>query len=60
MVVPLVALRVDMQRRLEEKSTDAHMWSGRRGNRTASIMLVTPESAVTKGFGEFVNRLRGR
>ena len=59
MVVPLVALRADMQRRLEEKGIDAHVWSGRGGNRAASIVLVTPESAVTKGFGEFVNRLRG-
>ena len=59
MVVPLVALRADMQRRLEEKGIDVHVWSGRGGNRAASIVLVTPESAVTKGFGEFVNRLRG-
>ena len=59
MVVPLVALKADMQRQLEKKGIDTHVWSGRGGNRAASIVLVTPESAVTKGFGEFVNRLRG-
>ena len=59
-VVPLVALRADMQRRLEEISIDAHMWQGRGGKRAASIVLVTPESVVTKGFREFINRLRGR
>ena len=60
MVVLLVALRVDMQRRLEKKGIDAYVWSGRAGNRAASIVLVTLESVVTKGFGEFVHWLRGR
>ena len=59
-VVALVALRADMQRRLEEVGIDVHVWSGRGGNRAASIVLVTPESAVTNGFGEYINRLQGR
>ena len=59
MVVPLVALKADMQRRLKKKGIDAHVWSGRGGNRAASIVLVTLESVVMKGFEEFVHRLRG-
>ena len=60
MVVPLLALKADMQRRLKKKGIDAYVWSGRGGNRAASIVLVTLESVVMKGFEEFVHRLRGR
>ncbi|KAK4441880.1 hypothetical protein QBC34DRAFT_457824 [Podospora aff. communis PSN243] len=39
---------------------DSHVWQSRGGNQAASIVFVTPESAVTKGFHSFVNRLQGR
>ncbi|KAL2104431.1 hypothetical protein VUR80DRAFT_942 [Thermomyces stellatus] len=56
-VVPLVALRQDLHERCERAGIDSHVWQGRGGNRGASIVFVTPESAVTKGFRVFVNRL---
>jgi superfamily II DNA helicase RecQ len=58
-IAPLVSLKDDLQRRCEEFKIDSTIWSSRRPNRTASVILVTPESAVSKGFGTFVNRLQG-
>ncbi|KAF5483098.1 hypothetical protein CGCA056_v015151 [Colletotrichum aenigma] len=34
--------------------------AGRKNNQAASIIFVTPESAVTKGFRDFIARLEGR
>jgi len=59
-VVPLVALRDDLVERCTRHGIGAHVWQSRQGNRAASIVFVTPESAVTKGFREFVNRLQAR
>ncbi|KAK4205856.1 DNA helicase, partial [Rhypophila decipiens] len=59
-VVPLVALREDLHRRCQERGIDSHIWAGRGANRAASIVFITPESAVTKGFESFINRLHGR
>ncbi|KAK0744616.1 P-loop containing nucleoside triphosphate hydrolase protein [Apiosordaria backusii] len=59
-VVPLVALYKDLHRRCQESGIDSHIWQSRSGNRAASIILMTPESAVTKGFQLFVNRLHAR
>ncbi|KAK4031212.1 hypothetical protein C8A01DRAFT_21538, partial [Parachaetomium inaequale] len=33
-------------------------WSGRRPYEWASIVLVTPEAAISESFGYFVNRQR--
>ena len=33
-------------------------WDSRKPHETASIVLVTPESAVTKTFSTYINRLR--
>lgn len=49
-IAPLVALQYDLQRRCEELGIDSTVWSCRQANRTASVVFVTPESAVTKGF----------
>src|SRR5690606_14673980 len=59
-VVPLVALREDLHRRCKRAGIDAHVWHSQGPNRGASIVFVTPESAVTKGFQGFVNRLQAR
>ena len=56
-VVPLVALRQDLHEQCERAGIDSHIWQSRGANRGASIVFVTPESAVTKGFRAFVNRL---
>lgn len=59
-VVPLVALREDLWRRCRESGIEAHVWTSRGANRAAAIVFVTPESANTKMFRDFVNRLRVR
>jgi RecQ family ATP-dependent DNA helicase len=58
-IAPLVSLKEDLQRRCEELKIDSTIWDSRRPNRTASVVLVTPESAVSKGFSTFINRLQG-
>ena len=58
-VVPMTALRADMKRRCDETKIRCAEWDSRRPPETASIVLVTPESAVTKGFRSFLNRLQG-
>jgi superfamily II DNA helicase RecQ len=60
MVIPMVALQEDIQQRCKELEIDIGVWDSKQTNRAASIILVTPESAVTKGFQDFINRLQGR
>jgi superfamily II DNA helicase RecQ len=55
----LVSLKDDLQRRCEELEIDSTIWESQRPNRVASIIFVTPESAVSKTFSTFVNRLKG-
>lgn len=57
-VVPLVSLRGDLKRRCEEVGIDCVEWSSRRPNEWASVVLVTPESAVGEAFGGFMARQR--
>jgi superfamily II DNA helicase RecQ len=57
-VVPLVALRQDLKDRCERLGLKCVEWSRRRPGDSASIVLVTPESAVSEGFQSFINRLR--
>ncbi|KAM0107638.1 hypothetical protein ACP6JB_006774 [Aspergillus fumigatus] len=45
-MVPLVALRADMMRRCQELSISCVAWESQRPPDAASIMLVTPESAL--------------
>lgn len=59
-VVPLVALREDLHGRCAESSIESHVWRSGGSNRAATMVFVTPESAVTKGFRDFVNRLQAR
>jgi superfamily II DNA helicase RecQ len=57
-VVPLTALRRDMKRRCDELGIVCAEWESRRQADAASIVLVTPESAVGTEFRTFLNRMR--
>jgi superfamily II DNA helicase RecQ len=57
-VVPLVALRADMQQQCQQLGILCMAWESRRPPDAASIVLVTPESAVSPDFQTFLNRLR--
>ncbi|KXH69608.1 hypothetical protein CSAL01_12759 [Colletotrichum salicis] len=59
-VTPLVALRTDLHRRCVQAGITSHVWQSRKTNQAASIIFVTPESAVTKGLRDFIVRLEGR
>ena len=57
-IIPLCSLQEDLERRCRESRIECVQWDSRRPHETASIVLVTPESAVTKTFSTYVNRLR--
>lgn len=60
MVTPLVALENDMVARCIKLGIDAYVWKSREVQRAASLVFVTPESAVSKGFRMFVERMHGQ
>ena len=53
-IVPLNSLRDDMKRRCDEAGIESVEWTARRPPFSAKIVFVTPESAVTKAFGRFI------
>ncbi|KAF1933797.1 uncharacterized protein M421DRAFT_396097 [Didymella exigua CBS 183.55] len=57
-VALLNALRDDLQDRCDQLSIPCAKWDGRRPPYWARIVLVTPESAVTKAFGRFLDEKR--
>ena len=57
-VVPLISLRGDIQRRCQALGISCIEWESRRPADGASIVLVTPESAVSQTFMTFINRKR--
>lgn len=57
-VVPLISLRGDMMRRCQTLGISCVSWESRRPPDEATIVLVTPESAVTEDFHTFINRLK--
>jgi superfamily II DNA helicase RecQ len=57
-VVPLKALRTDMMVRCGALSIRCAVWEQDRTVDGASIVLVTPEKAVSPEFGTFVSRIR--
>jgi superfamily II DNA helicase RecQ len=59
-IVPLISLRDDLHGRCEKSEIGTYIWNSREGHQMAPIVFVTPESAVTKGFSDFVNRLQAR
>src|SRR5277367_6555500 len=58
-IIPLCSLQEDLERRCKEARIECVQWDSRKPHETASIVLVTPESAVTKTFNTYINRLRG-
>jgi superfamily II DNA helicase RecQ len=59
-IVPLSSLQEDLERRCKDGHIECVQWSSSRPHETASIVLVTPEAAMTKTFSTFVNGLAGR
>ncbi|RHZ43035.1 uncharacterized protein CDV56_100022 [Aspergillus thermomutatus] len=57
-MVPLVALRADMQRRCQQLGISCVAWESQQPPDAALIMLVTPESAVSPDFQTFLNWLQ--
>ena len=57
-IVLLVALQGDLQQRCEQARITSLVWSSQRPFESASIIFVTPESAVSKTFAGFINRLQ--
>ena len=57
-VVPLLSLRQDLQRRCQQLGIACVAWESRCPPDDASIVLVTPESTEHPDFHSFVNRLR--
>jgi superfamily II DNA helicase RecQ len=55
-VVPLVALRQEFQERCTSLGISSTQWESHRPPDEASIVLVTPESAITSEFRTFLNR----
>ena len=59
-VVPLIALQQDLQRRCQEAGIDCHEWNRHSPPDHARIVLVTPESAIGEDCTRFMNRLKGQ
>jgi superfamily II DNA or RNA helicase len=55
-VVPLVALQGDLQQRCEQAQISSVVWDSQQPHTMASIIFVTPESAVSKTFANCINR----
>jgi superfamily II DNA helicase RecQ len=56
-IIPLYSLQEDLERRCREARIECMQWDSRKLHEIASIVLVTPESAVTKTFSIYINRL---
>lgn len=56
-IVPLISLQGDMQRRCESSGISAIVWNSRRPHDTAPLIFVTPESALSKSFASLLTRL---
>lgn len=59
-ITPLVALENDMVQRCARLGIDGYIWKRDQVQRAASLVFVTPESVVTKGFQMFVERMHGQ
>lgn len=57
-IVPLTSLQSDLKRRCDESGISCSIWCSGRAIQPAAIVLVTPESALTKGFRNYMNLLR--
>ncbi|MGI4799967.1 MAG: DEAD/DEAH box helicase [Janthinobacterium lividum] len=59
-VVPLIALRQNMIKRCKELGIACGEWVAGKQFDNASMVFVTPESAVSPGFMSFLNRIKRR
>lgn len=57
-VVPLLALRIDLVTRCKKANIRVAEWDGRKAVDGASIVLVTPEATKGAGFQTFLRRLK--
>lgn len=57
-ITPLVSLQENMGTRCEKAGITCASWNSRVPPDWASLVFVTPESAVAEGFANFLNRLR--
>jgi superfamily II DNA helicase RecQ len=55
-VVPLHSLQADQARRCQQAGLRVAQWGDSKAVRIAQVVLVTPESAVTKAFGRFLQQ----
>jgi len=58
-IVPLTALQSSLQQRCQRAGIPSVIWDSGRPSQVAPLILVTPESALTKGFGTLLDRLQG-
>ena len=56
-VIPMISLRQDLRGRCEAAGISCTEWEYRRPRSDVSIMLITPESAISKGFQGFLTRM---
>ena len=57
-VVPFVILRYDIKSRSEKAGVSVGEWDRKRSIDGKSIVFVTPDAAIRKGFQTFLHRLR--
>ncbi|KAL9628824.1 MAG: hypothetical protein Q9204_005638 [Flavoplaca sp. TL-2023a] len=57
-IVPTISLRQDLMDRCNRDGIPCEEWNGSRPPYHASIVLVTPESAVSMAFGRFIDEKR--
>ena len=59
-IVPMISLRADLAHRCHAVGLICMEWERQPHHMHTSIMLVTPESAVTTGFQTYLNRLKAQ
>ncbi|OBT79273.1 hypothetical protein VF21_01965 [Pseudogymnoascus sp. 05NY08] len=60
-ITPLVSLQSHIVERCQQVGISCKKWDSQHmGEMRAQIVIVTPESAVSKTFGTFLNELQGR
>lgn len=58
-VTPLVSLQNHMVEKCQKMGISCVKWNARESHAVSQIVMVTPESAVSKTFGTFLDRLQG-
>jgi superfamily II DNA helicase RecQ len=57
-IIPLNSLREDLKDRCDKVGISCAEWDGQRPPHWASIVLATPEAAVSTTFGRFIGEKR--